>query len=178
MTNRSSTADALSEHRFVKTVFNDAMRVIAEIQIKGTVFKVQAEYSRPPTPAEFYCMSAGQALAPLLSFCKQMEHSVLYFSSFTPTPKMKSAGISRQSHLLHCIENYIIRTQGMYDRTLLLVDRIFGIYNPSHLITHELIISNLHVRHSSVPSLLQAIRKTIKDFYRDRNEIIHERGYL
>jgi hypothetical protein len=110
--------------------------------------------------------------------CQQLEHSVLYFSSFSPTAEMTKAGISKQSYLLYCIENYIVRTHSMYDRLLRHIDRVFEIFNPSHLISHELIISNLHVKHSSLPDLLKALRKVIKAYYYDRNVIIHEQQYL
>jgi len=66
----------------------------------------------------------------------------------------------------------------MYDRVLRLVDKVFYLYNPTHLISHELIISNSHILNSDIPSKLKAIRKCIKDYYRDRNEIMHERQYL
>lgn len=178
MVKKYHRTDDLANHPFVKYVFHDAVRITAAIQAPGSAFKVDAEYKRDPTQAEFYCISTGSSLAQLIGICQQMEHSILYFSSFTPTEKMKKNGITRQSHLLYCIENYIIRTQSMYDRVLRLVDKAFCLYNPSHLISHELIISNIHIRHSSIPSKLKSIRKSIKGYYRDRNEIMHEREYL
>ena len=51
-------------------------------------------------------------------------------------------------------------------------------YNPTHMISHELIISNSHVRDSSIPDKLKALRKVIKKYYRDRNMIIHEQQFL
>jgi hypothetical protein len=117
-------------------------------------------------------------LAHVLTICQQLEHSALYFSSFSPTQKMKKAGITRQGHLLYCIENYIVRTQSMYDRLLRLIDRVFEIYNPSHMISHQLIISNSHVRNTSIPNKLEKLRKVIKTYYYDRNAIVHERQFL
>lgn len=175
---KSYRADDLGNHPFVKYVFHDAVRVTAAIQAPGSAFKADAEFKRDPTQAEFYCISTGSSLAHLLSICQQMEHSILYFSAFTPTEKMKKIGITKQSHLLYCIENYIIRTQSMYDRVLRLVDKAFCLYNPSHLISHELIMGNIHIRSSSIHSKLKSIRKSIKGYYRDRNEIMHERQYL
>jgi hypothetical protein len=66
----------------------------------------------------------------------------------------------------------------MYDRLLRLVDRVFELYNPSHMISHGLIINNLHIQHSSIPDKLKKLRKVIKDYYRDRNMIIHEHQFL
>lgn len=66
----------------------------------------------------------------------------------------------------------------MYDRLLRLIDRVFDILNPSHVISHEMIISNLHVKHTDIPNKLKKLRKIIKAYYHDRNVIIHEQQYL
>lgn len=177
-TGKRYTAEDLAEHPFSQAVLQDAIKIEAVIQEPDSVIKTDAKFKRLPTQAEFYCISTGNSLAQLLSICQQLEHSVLYFSSFSPTEKMKKAGISKQDHLLYCIENFIIRTQAMYDRLLRLIDKTFCLYNASYLISHELILSNIHIRNSAVPEKLKNVRKVIKDYHRDRNEIIHERQYL
>ncbi len=176
--NEYSTYENLSEHPFSSLALQYGVRIAAVIEKPLSVLKTEAEYKRPPSKSEYYCLSVARTLAHVLTICQQLEHSVLYFSSFSPTQKMKKVGITRQSHLLYCIENYIIRTQSMYDRLLILIDRVFELYNPSHMISHELILSNSHVRHSSIPNKLKALRKVIKHYYRDRNLIIHEQQFL
>ena len=178
MVKKYRKTDDLGQHLFTITVFEDAVSIDRAISVPGSQFKVDADYQRKPTQAEFYCLSVGRSLASLLSICQQLEHSIFYFSSFTPSEKMRKAGISRQSHLLYCIENYIIRTRSMYDRVLRLVDKVFLVYNPSRLISHELVISNIHFKNSDILSRLKSIRNPVKDFIRERNEIIHERKYL
>lgn len=178
MLKKYSTVEGLAKHPFAQSVLHNGGRVAESLHAPGSLFKVDAAYSREPTQAEFYCVSTGNSLAQLLSVCQQLEHSILYLSSFSPTEKMKQSGISRQSHLLYCIENYIVRSQSVYDRVLRLVDKVFCLYNPSHLISRELVISNTHVKNSEVPPKLKSIRSVIKDYYRDRNEIIHESHYL
>ncbi len=177
-TKKYTTFNALSNHSFPLSALAYGVRILAVIEKPLTVLKTKGEYKRTPSKAEYYCISVGTTLSHVLSICQQLEHSVLYFSSFSPTQKMKKASITRQAHLLYCIENYIIRTQSMYDRLLVLVDRVYELYNPSHRISHELIISNTHIHNSSIPSKLKALRKVIKDYYRDRNTIIHEHHFL
>ena len=177
-TKEYTTSNALNNHPFASLALFYSFRILKVIEKPHSILKTQAEYKRAPSKAEYYCLSVAKTLAHVLSICQQLEHSVLYFSSFSPTQKMKKANITKQSHLLYCIENYIIRTQSMYDRLLVLVDRVFELYNPSHRISHELIISNTHIRHSSIPTKLKKMRKCISDYYRDRNMIIHEQGYL
>lgn len=173
-----NSSDLLAHHPFVQLVLLNAFKISASIQVKGSVFKVDAKYTRDPTEAEYYYIATGNTLAHFLSTCRQLEHCILYFSSFYSTAKMKRAGVSKHSYLLYCIENYIIRTQSFYDRLLRFIDKLFCLYNPSYLISHELIVSNTHIKHTEVPSSLKTIRKIIKAYYRDRNEIMHERQYL
>lgn len=175
---KHNTYDKLLKHPFPAFALHYAVRIRAAIAQPGSVMKVESEYKRSPTKTEHYCIGVGGALANALTICEQLEHSVLYFSSFSPTDRMKKGGISRHSHLLYCIENYIIRTQSMYDRLLILIDHVFDILNPSHVISHELIICNSHVKRTSLPAKLKKLRKIIKPYYYDRNVIIHEQQYL
>ena len=177
-TQEYTTYKSLNNHPFVSTSLSYAMRIVALIVKKGTLLKTKHEYKRLLSRSEYYCISVGTALSYVLSVCRQLEHSVLFFSSFSPTRKMKNAGIKRHDHIVYCVENYIIRTQSMYDRLLRLIDTVFELYNPSHLISHELVIRNTHVKHSSIPDKLKKFRKVIKDYYRDRQLIIHETGLL
>ncbi len=173
-----NSSELLAHHPFAHLVLQGAVKITASIQAKDAAFKGDVEYKRDPTQAEFYYITVGASLAHFLSTCQQLEHCVLYFSSFSPTAKMKRAGIAKHSYLLYCIENYIIRTQSFYDRLLRFIDKVFCLYNPSRLISHELIIGNTHVKHTKVPTKIKTLRKLIKGYYRDRNEIMHENQYL
>ncbi len=173
-----STYDALSNHPFVSSALYYGIRILAVIENSHSFLKAKGEYKRFPSKAEFYCISVANTLAHVLTICQQLEQSVFYFSSFSLTQKMKKIGITKQSYLLYCIENYIVRTQSMYDRLLRLIDRVFEVYNPSHMISHQLVISNSHIQNTSIPKKLEKLRKVIKPYYYDRNTIIHERQFL
>ncbi|MDD5327792.1 MAG: Cthe_2314 family HEPN domain-containing protein [Phycisphaerae bacterium] len=173
-----STYNALVNHPFALSALHYGARIKFTIEKPHSLLKAEAKLKRSPSKAEYYCLSVASSLAHILTICQQLEHSVLYFSSFSPTPKMKKAGIAKQNHLLYCIENYIVRTQSMYDRLLKLIDCVFELYNPSHRICHDLIMNNSHVQHSSIPNKLRKLRKSIKDYYYERNVIIHERQFL
>ncbi len=173
-----STYDALSHHPFASSALQYSFRISAAIVQPGTVLKAEAKDKRPPSRAEYYSLMVGTTLAHVLSICQQLEQSILYFTSFSPTRKMERAGITRQAHLLYCVENYIIRTQSLYDRVLKLVDAVFEIYNPSRRISHELIVGNMHVRRSAVADALKAMKKVLDPYRYDRNAIVHERQFL
>jgi Cthe_2314-like HEPN len=173
----TDTYDSLSKHPFVEEVFKVGIEINKEI-VKPNGFKVGAEYKRDPTEAEFYCLQLGFCLAHLLTVIQQMEHTVLYMSNFSPSDLMKKAGVTRSTHLLWSVENYIVRTQTVYDRLLVLVDRLFHIQNQPNRISHESIVTNTHISQTTIPAALKPVKSAIKKYYHDRNTIIHEASYL
>lgn len=168
--------DSLSKHPFVENVFKLAMEITREIK-KPNGFKVEADFKREPVEEEFYILQLGYCLTHLLTIIQQMEHTTLYMSNFSPTDLMKDAGVNRATHLLWSIENYIIRTQTAYDRLLVLTDRLFHIHNNPNRISHDLIVTNAHIKRTKIPESLKPVRKAIKKYYYDRNSIIHESSY-
>lgn len=145
----------LVEHSFVKSVFDDCIKISKSLTEKGSLFKIKAKYKRNLKEVEWYCQAVASALAHLLNLCQQLEHSILYFSSFSPTERMKKAGISRATHLLYSVENYIIKTQSVYDRMLILINNVFDVGNQENTLTHELIVTNAHVKYKGLPNKLK-----------------------
>lgn len=175
--NKYTTFKILAKHPFPSAAFQEGLKISKDVKVKGTFFKVKCDYKRKLTEPEWYCLGTGSCLAHLLAICQQLEHCVLYFSSFSPTQKMKKAEITKHSHLLYCIENYIIRTSSAYDRILKLINHVFYLYDPQNLISHELIINNGHIKGTYLPSKLRKFKKAIKGYYWDRNLIIHHEQY-
>lgn len=79
---KCNTYEKLLKHPFPAFALHYAVRINIAITKPGSVMKVQGEYKRSPTKTEHYCMGVGGALANALTICEQLEHSVLYFSSF------------------------------------------------------------------------------------------------
>jgi len=171
------TYDSLSKHSFIEDVFKKGIEINKEI-VKPNGFKVDAEYKRDPFEEEFYCLQLGSCIAHLLTVVQQMEHTIFYMSNFSPTDSMKKAGVNRSTHLLWSVENYIVRTQTVYDRLLILVDRLFNIQNQPNQISHESIVTNTHISRTAIPKALKPVKSAVKKYYRDRNTIIHEASYL
>lgn len=169
--------NSLVNHPFMENGLLNAAQINKDL-VKKNGFKVDVEFKRNPTEKEFYCLQLGNAIAHLLTIILQLEHTVLYMSSFTPTKKMKDAGIDRHAQILYIVENYIIRTQTMYDRVLLIIDRLFHIQNKPNRISHESIVTNLHILKTDIPKALKSLKKIIKKYYPDRNSIIHETTFL
>jgi len=163
----------LEKHVFVQEAFQDACPIHQKTCVPGTDSKVNAPYKRSLYENEFYIIHVGHALAHLLIACQQLSHAPLYLSSFCPSKKMVAAGVTRHSHILFCIENYIIRVRSLHDKALQLINAVFRLYNPPDKVTHALIKNNLHVSNTKVPSALQKLKKITGKYHEDRNKIIH-----
>jgi DNA repair ATPase RecN len=153
------------------------MKIIEEL-VKPNGFRIDANYNRDPNEEEFYCLQVGFCLVHLLAVVQQLEHTILYMSNFSPSDSMKNAGVNRSTHLLWSVENYIIRTRTVYDRLLVLTDRLFHIQNQPNQISHQSIVTNKHVSRTTIPKSLKQVKKAVKKYYHDRNTIIHEASYL
>jgi len=118
---------ALIDHSLTKTIF-EAVRpvMIAEENYRRT-HGPGSEY--PLDEYEFYLMRVGNRLATLLSHCEQLSHAIHFMSTFRQTEASTRSGVTRTKHLRYCIENYIVRTQTLYDLILKLVDAVFHLLN-------------------------------------------------
>ena len=106
-----------------------------------------------------------------------MEHAVEFLSDFSYSKRMRERGIKRHHHFSYNVENYIIRTQILYERLLQLVNRVFHLLNEPRNCTYPVITQNLKVAQTPVPALLKAVRKPLERYQRDRNMIVHRESY-
>jgi septum formation topological specificity factor MinE len=162
-------------HAFTRCVFEDCRSVYLATGVPGKV--LNAELTREPDEYEFYILRAGNRITHLLETCRQLSDAILYLASFSPSERMKKAGITRHSHLLYTIENFIIRTSTLYDRALKLVDAVFHLCNDPKECRHNTILKNAHVERTLVPDRMQALRKVVNKYLQDRNSIIHHETY-
>jgi hypothetical protein len=172
------TFQSLTEHPFASSALVDGAKLTQALSVPGSVFKAKGEFRRAPTRAEFYVGCVGTSLAHVLSMCQQLEHSVLYLTSFRPTAKMKAASMTRQTHLTASIENYLVRTRSLDDRVLHLINDVFALYNPPRQIKYDLIAGNSHVRRWSVHLKLKSFHKALDEHRSSTNQILHQREYL
>jgi len=165
----------LNNHRFSRTVFETANPLIKTDYEYRKAHGREAEY--PFDEFEFYILRVGNRLATLLYHCEQLEHSVLFLSNYRQTPSLSIAGINRTKYLRYSVENYIIRTQTLYDLVLKLIDSVFHLTNADSQCRDNTIVQNLKVKQSKIPSLLKPLRKKLREFEIERHVIIHRGGY-
>ena len=126
---------------------------------------------------EFYVLRVGSALAHLLTWIDQLEHAVFYLSDFPYSKAAKASGITSASHLQYNVENYLIRLNSVYDRSLQLTNCVFHLCIEESNISHGLVVSNLRVARSKVASRLKSVRKSIGDYSQHRHKILHQTSY-
>lgn len=127
---------------------------------------------------QFYVVRVGFTLAHTLTWVEQLHQAIHFLSDFSYSKKQKDEGLQRHHHFIYNLENYLIRLQSVYDRLLQLVNNVFHICISDELINHSLIVSNLKVKRTAIPSLLKSVKNTIKDKAAERNQIIHRHSYV
>lgn len=166
--------EALQQHSFVRTVFDDGMEVSQEAGIKPS-----ADASEEPLLDErqFYITRVAYGLAHTLTWVEQLHHAVHFLAQFNYERRTREGGVNRFHHLIYNVENYLVRLQSVYDRLLQLTNNVFHICTSDELVNHGLIVSNLHVARTKVPQLLRAVRKTLEPQATARNDIVHKHSY-
>jgi hypothetical protein len=161
----------LIEHQFAQQVWRDARPVLVVFRPRITGTSKPGEIL--PDEHEFYIWRAGSALAALLSASDRLVHSVVFLSAYRQTKALQEAAITRTDHLTFGIENFIIRTQVIYDRVLRLVDAVFDLRNDEQMLTHKLVTTNLRIRHSTIVPVLKRIQKKTRQYSEQRNKLLH-----
>jgi Cthe_2314-like HEPN len=168
--------DDLRFHPFVKRALADSVNVQVALGDTQPV-KVKPAYARDPDEHEFYVLRVGHAIAELLTMCDQIAHSVVYLGSYSRKPAFEAAGVTRGRHLLYHIENHIIRTHSLYDRSLQLVDATFHLLNASTECSHKVVTSNLKVARTNIPAVLKQLRAILGKTLDTRHEVIHRQSF-
>ena len=168
----------LAEKGLLSKILKNAMEKTGDLHKPGTFLKAHSEPKRPLTRLEAYLSHCGYCSANFLSYLEKIEHIGFFISDGTISTKNKKNGINGHQILLYHIENFIIRTQGLIERTLILIDAILHLGNDSQFMTYDLIKSNMHVKRIGLDSELRKLKKVTRDFQYRRNQIIHARGYL
>lgn len=171
------TREELAAHPFLQESLVEASRAF------DPWIREWARTGRQPKPLSFspygaYKQRVARAMGDLFGCCAQLEFSVAYLSSFQQSARMKKVGLNRSSHLGFTIENYLVRSQAVYDRALHLVEVVFDLGTPITCISHEFVIGNRHVKRRGVSQLLKSLKKVTGQFKFDRNQVAHGTPYV
>jgi Cthe_2314-like HEPN len=165
----------IRDHAFVHDALLLSFRVSRSLG-DSTPTKVVAKYSRDPDEHEFFILTVGTAIAELITHCDHLDYIPLLLSTYRATPAIKVAGFNRHNHIVFHVESYLVRTQSLYDRVLKLVDASFHLLNAPRNCTDRVVLKNVKVERTGVPTVIKRLAKLLEPYARTRNEVIHQHG--
>lgn len=169
------TTEDLAQNDFSAKAMHTATQVM--MSLDKAPLGIDPEFIREPDEHEFYVLGVGQAIADVLGCSQQLEHAVALLGDFSYSPKLREGNVQRNDHLEYNIENYVIRTQILYERVLQLVNRVFHLQYPTDGCTHAALIRNLKVARTRIPAAIGPLRKKIREYAEHRNVIVHRESY-
>jgi hypothetical protein len=165
----------LFDHRFAQDVMRDAMAA-QKLLGDAAPFKIQPEYKRDPDEHEYFLLHVGSCLAEVLTAYQQLTHIPVYLANHRQTPAMEKAGINRHSQIVYHIESYLIRTQGLLDRVLKLVDAVFHLLNAPRACRADVVLQNVKVKRTKVPTVVKRMDKLLDRYSMARNAVVHHKS--
>jgi hypothetical protein len=162
----------LELHSFAQNVLERASAIEKLLGNRARA-NVVPEYTREPDEHEYFLLGVATAMAELLNCCQQLSQIPVFLASHRQTAAMDKAGINRHSMIVYHIENYLIRTQSVLDRTLKLVDAVFHLTNDPRNCRFDVVMRNVKVQISDIHEPLKKLRKLLERYTGVRNEIIH-----
>ena len=135
-----------------------------------------SKQERNPALSEEYtldCLNTCDNIFTSIEKLKIAEEYVHLSANCIPSEKGSEIG----SYVEYHIENYIIRSRTIYDRTLIFTNHLCDIGMSKEFIEHNSIITNQKVINSGLKSYLKAIRKACSKYRDERNSIIHHDRY-
>ncbi|WP_417500071.1 Cthe_2314 family HEPN domain-containing protein [Methylophaga sp.] len=125
---------------------------------------------------DFYIYNCSKALSALTSSVRKSKLSLsMLDSEVIALVRLEDA--SKSSYIEYMVENCFIRIQSIYDRVLILVNRILNLGLANESISHNIMVTNDNVKIWGLDSSLKKINKSCNEFRFIRNTVIHHDRY-
>lgn len=165
---------SLDKHDFVRTVLEEGSKLLAGIEFDPRALELPDNVVLDEQ--QYYVQKVGFNLVHTLTWCKQLDLSIEFFSNFDYSKKINA---SRADHLIYNLENYMIRVNSVYDRILQILNAVFHLCMSEEDVGHSVIISNYKIQHRpKIVSKTKAIQKYLKDYAQARHTLIHKHSWL
>jgi hypothetical protein len=135
------------------------------------------EKTRPLRPDESYVRDSLISAGELIAVYEQMTFAVEFLSGYRSRKMASGQIITRLDYIVYHLENHLIRTSSVMDRSLLLVNIIFRLGIPERECRLATIAENIYVKLTPVAGQLRAIEKLTNCYREQRNSIAHRRTY-
>lgn len=165
----------LTDHPFTQQVLEDNRVVMAATHTVDPVTRRITE--RAVDEYEFYIGRVGNRLVHLLGLLIQLSEAITFIEMKRIPKGLKRSDLTRHSFLLFCIENFLIRTTSLHDRSLKVVDAVLHLGLDLRDIRHTTISRNVHLAGSQIPRTLNRVRDFAQRYAESRNTIIHHSSY-
>ncbi|MEL0630567.1 Cthe_2314 family HEPN domain-containing protein [Psychromonas aquatilis] len=128
------------------------------------------------TCADIYMLDCGKALCTVENSIQSAKLSLSLLST-SALDSLAESNRDKAEFIQLWVENSIIRVQSIYDRVLILVNRIFNLGLANESITHNTIVCNEHVKNYDIDTLLKSVNKKCNEYRFIRNSVIHHGRY-
>lgn len=163
--------DNLISHNFFQQLLKDVEPFLKDA--KKTEVELINEDVIPEL--DYYIQNTAFYANHLFHLCNQLERAIELLSNFRFNSKN---GISRGEHLTYNVENYIIRLTSLTDRILQTINAVFHLGINEKDINERVIINNLKVSMTSLPTSFNEIRKVLQSYITERNVIVHRHSHI
>lgn len=126
---------------------------------------------------EEYTRSVLSAASEVITAYNQLAYTMRFLSNFRSTKKIREEGITRFDHILYHLENHFIRRTTVFDRTLILVSKVFELGTLPQKNKEGFVLKNRDVSSSSVIEPLKKFQKLVEKDRGFRNIIVHQGRY-
>lgn len=169
--------DDLHATGLLKLLGELAAEMLGDARLKPGEAKTKLEFSRPVTAGEEYgrrtLLSAGE----LLSVCEQMALATEFLSGYRQRKHVEGDPITRFDHIVYHLENHLIRSTSVADRSLLLTNMVMRLGLAEEDCRFRTITRNEHVAGSKIDKALRALDKLLTPTRQLRNVVIHKRKH-
>lgn len=137
----------------------------------------QTAPTRGLTAREYHTKCTLVAAGELVNVCDQMAYASQLLSGYR-SDKGCDTFITRFDYLRYQIENHVLRTGMVVDRSLQLVNVIFVLGIPPRDCKYGVVAKNSHVAATDVSNALDNLRIATQPAQTQRNSIAHRRSYF
>lgn len=140
--------------------------------------KIDSEKQEIPIESDldYYIYGCSQSLSAVSAALEKTKMSILLLEQARDLIPENSP-FNEYEFIEYSIENYFIRSVGLYDRCLIFTNRLLDLGIANESIDHVLVVTNEHVIHHELAEPLKKIGKACREFSKDRNVIIHHGRY-
>lgn len=147
--------------------------LLASALIREVYPHLDGPEERPLSPAEEYVRRSLLAVGGLLAVCEQMDFAVRSLSGFRRSRKPERRKITRLDYAYYHLENHLLRTPMLTERSLQFINVICALGLPEPECRVATVINNAHFKGKPIASAFHRLNEHIKPLRETRNILVH-----